>query len=454
MYHLGTTSYIIPDHILPNVRYLAGKVQDIELVLFEVDNGPNNLPSAEDVAELKRLAALYNLTYTVHLPLDLKLAADGSDQDVSLLKARKVIECTRPLDPWAYVLHLDGRAERHSSDPAVLQRWQDQAVKALEIVAGWAGGPEKLAVENLDHYPPTFNDPVIERIPVSRCVDIGHLWRDNQPVMTYLQRWLPRTRVIHAHGVSHTDAQHRDHLSLTHAPTNELATIIQYLQDHYEGVLTLEVFGETDFLSSIETLHNTLPSAALRESHATRSTLTLLLGGARSGKSRHAKVLATSLSENVLYVTTATPGDDEMDTRIANQQAQHPASWRTLEAPTAIGSALATIQPPPQVILVDCLTLLVSNILLGLPENASEAEVSQAVNHELDGLFAAMQTSQAHWIIVSNEVGMGLVPPYPLGRVYRDALGGANQRMAQAAHEVLLLVAGLPVKIKALPPLA
>src|SRR5574339_1043587 len=106
-FRLGTTSYIIPDDILPNAYYLAGKVRDIELILFEVDDGPNNLPSAEVIEQLWRLAQQHDLTYTVHLPLDLKLGEDGSEQDQSLVKARRVIECTRTLDPWAYVLHLD-----------------------------------------------------------------------------------------------------------------------------------------------------------------------------------------------------------------------------------------------------------------------------------------------------------------------------------------------------------
>src|SRR5512143_1327290 len=141
-YRLGTTSYIIPDDILPNARYLAGKVRDIELILFEVDDGPNNLPSPEIIDELAQIASQRDLTYTVHLPLDLKLGEDGSEQDKSLIKARRVIECTRELDPWAYVLHLDGRSVRTSTDQRMLKGWQDHSVRALEIVSEWAGSPE------------------------------------------------------------------------------------------------------------------------------------------------------------------------------------------------------------------------------------------------------------------------------------------------------------------------
>src|SRR5688572_28636533 len=123
MYRLGTTSYILPADILPNARYLAGRVRDIELVLFEVDEGPNNLPTPEVVAELAVLGQAQDLTYTIHLPLDLRLGAGGDEGHVSLAKARRVIDCTRGLDPWAYVLHLDGRDVVNGAGSAALAEW-------------------------------------------------------------------------------------------------------------------------------------------------------------------------------------------------------------------------------------------------------------------------------------------------------------------------------------------
>ena len=144
-FRLGTTSYIIPDDILPNARYLAGKVHDIELILFEVDDGPNNLPSAEVLKELSTIAHDNDLTYTVHLPLDLKLGEDGSARDQSLVKAKRVIDCTRELNPWAYVLHLDGKAVRTSTDADLIRRWQDHSVRALEIKLRGRGVGERIA---------------------------------------------------------------------------------------------------------------------------------------------------------------------------------------------------------------------------------------------------------------------------------------------------------------------
>lgn len=247
-FRLGTTSYIIPDDILPNARYLAGKAKDIELILFEVDDGPNNLPSPEVIDELAQIASEYDLTYTVHLPLDLKLGEDGSERDQSLVKAKRVIDCTRDLNPWAYVLHLDGKSVRASTDAELIQRWQDHSVRALEIVAEWVGSAEKLAVENLERYPLDFIRPVLDRIPVSRCVDIGHLWLDDHNPIPYLRSAMPRTRVIHLHGIAE-----RDHRSLTFMPEGKVRTVWEELiRTNYEGVLTLEVFSEDDFLSSME----------------------------------------------------------------------------------------------------------------------------------------------------------------------------------------------------------
>jgi len=249
-FRLGTTSYIIPDDILPNARYLAGKVRDIELILFEVDNGPNNLPSPEVIGELSQIASQHDMTFTVHLPLDLKLGDDGSTQDQSLVKAKRVIDCTRELNPWAYVLHLDGKAVRISTDKGVIKQWQDNSVRALEIVSGWAGGVEKLAVENLETYPLNFIQPVLDRIPVSRCVDIGHLWLDGHDPIPYLQAALPRARVIHIHGLAE-----RDHRSLAFMPLEKVRAVWNELvRVQYAGVLTLEIFSEEDFNSSLEVI--------------------------------------------------------------------------------------------------------------------------------------------------------------------------------------------------------
>ena len=179
--------------------------------------------------------------------------------------------------------------------------------------------------------------------------------------------------------------------------------------------------------------------------------MTLILGGARSGKSTYAEQLAAAEGGPVLYVATAEAWDEEMRVRIAAHQAQRPAHWHTLEAPRHTGAAVAATlaaPPGPAVVLVDCLTLLANNVLMALPETVGEAAATGALMAEVDALLAAYAGGSASWIIVSNEVGLGIVPAYPLGRVYRDALGRANQRLAAASDQVILMVAGLPLKVK------
>lgn len=176
--------------------------------------------------------------------------------------------------------------------------------------------------------------------------------------------------------------------------------------------------------------------------------LILILGGARSGKSDYAQRLAQEWGGTVLYVATAEAGDTEMKQRIAVHQSKRPVEWVTLEAPRQVGQRIRAIAVAVETVLLDCLTLLASNVLLGLPEGFSEEQAQAALDAEVDDLLAVYAESPAAWIIVSNEVGLGLVPPYPLGRVYRDVLGRVNQRLAQAADEVVFMVAGLTMRLK------
>jgi adenosylcobinamide kinase/adenosylcobinamide-phosphate guanylyltransferase len=178
-------------------------------------------------------------------------------------------------------------------------------------------------------------------------------------------------------------------------------------------------------------------------------SLTLILGGARSGKSAYAQLLAAESRLPVLFVATAVAFDEEMAARIAVHRAERPAGWQTLEAPREVGKALRALPDPGGTVLIDCLTLLANNVLLALPDPENAADAQRALDAEIDDLLAAYAHSRARWIIVSNEVGLGLVPEFPLGRVYRDILGRANQRLAQDAGRVLFMVAGLPLVVKA-----
>lgn len=176
--------------------------------------------------------------------------------------------------------------------------------------------------------------------------------------------------------------------------------------------------------------------------------LTFLLGGARSGKSSHAQKLAEQSVKPVTFIATAQALDDEMSARIRKHQQERPTSWKTLEIPFNIVSQLDSLNT--EVVILDCMTLLVSNLVMQYIENdlVNEEKSMQAVRAEIDELLTYIGDHEQDWFIISNEVGLGLVPPYQLGRVYRDLLGWANQQLAREADEVLWMVAGIPVPIQ------
>ncbi|MBI5955562.1 MAG: bifunctional adenosylcobinamide kinase/adenosylcobinamide-phosphate guanylyltransferase, partial [Chloroflexi bacterium] len=185
--------------------------------------------------------------------------------------------------------------------------------------------------------------------------------------------------------------------------------------------------------------------------------LILILGGARSGKSRYAMEMAARLGRRIVHLATATAGDEEMRQRIEEHRRERPADWQTIEATENVGQVLAQIADPANssgaradVVILDCLTLLVSNLMAAAGDAASRDALDARVQAEVDGILHAFHTGHFTLIIVSNEVGMGIVPAYPLGRSYRDLLGGVNQRVAREADQVFLMVAGLPVEIKTL----
>jgi len=172
----------------------------------------------------------------------------------------------------------------------------------------------------------------------------------------------------------------------------------------------------------------------------------LILGGARAGKSAFALRLAAEIEAGghspVCFIATAQPLDDEMRERITRHRSERPPHWTTVEEAIRLDAALRQASDAP-VVIVDCITLLVSNWLLQEDEPIGEKLLTT-----IDNTIALAAAGNKHLILVSNEVGLGLVPDTPLGRNFRDTLGRVNQRLAQAADSVYLLVAGLPIRIK------
>lgn len=183
----------------------------------------------------------------------------------------------------------------------------------------------------------------------------------------------------------------------------------------------------------------------------------LITGGARSGKSSFAQALAVQSAKAVLFVATAEAGDDEMRQRIEEHRRSRPADWTTLEVTSGVGKEIWQ-RGTAQLVIVDCITMLVSNVLgqyAGrsggqIDDSLAEREVAAEINQLID----CINRLDAEFIMVTNEVGSGLVPDNEMGRLYRDLLGKANQLLAGQVDQVYLMVAGLPVLLKpSNPPL-
>ena len=190
--------------------------------------------------------------------------------------------------------------------------------------------------------------------------------------------------------------------------------------------------------------------------------LIFVLGGARSGKSAFAERLAAlrqaQAGGRVLYVATAEALDADMERRIANHRRQRPPEWDTLEEPLHLPTVLPSALDGYDTCLLDCLTLWVSNLLLSMeqrphpnpPPEGEGMSAEQEILAAAHRLLEVYEQSSATWIVVSNEVGLGIVPPYPLGARYRDALGRVNQAVAARADKVFFMVAGLVLEMKSL----
>jgi adenosylcobinamide kinase/adenosylcobinamide-phosphate guanylyltransferase len=164
----------------------------------------------------------------------------------------------------------------------------------------------------------------------------------------------------------------------------------------------------------------------------------LVLGGARSGKSRYAEQAIEAATGGGLYLATGTAGDAEMAARIAQHKARRGPAWTTIEEPIEIARRIEAEARPDRPILVDCLTLWLSNLM----------HAGRGIDAETERLMAALAAARGPVVLVANEVGLGIVPESALGRAFRDHAGRLNQRVAAAAERVVFMAAGLPMPLK------
>ena len=250
-FRLGTTSFIYPDRWLGNVERLAGRVDDVEILLFEPGGGPG----AAELAALAAWKPRAQLTYTVHTPLDVSLASETEALRLqSIDRVCAAIELARPLAPEGYIVHVYLGDRERDTPPADRAAWRHRAAGSLAAIVARGTAPAELAIETLD-YDFAELEPVIAELGLSVAIDVGHLDRDGRDERAVVERNLHRTRSIQWHGV---DPAGRDHRSLAHYPAAKARWLIDVLVERYRGVVTLEVFRETDFEDSLALVHRLL----------------------------------------------------------------------------------------------------------------------------------------------------------------------------------------------------
>jgi sugar phosphate isomerase/epimerase len=246
-FKLATTSYIYPDHIVPNVAMLAPFLDEIELVLFESE-GLENYPDQAELKSLTDLSLSQGVRYHVHLPVDIYLGERAEairSHGVSTVK--KVIEQTLCLNPSLYTLHFDLR-DKNGREEADIEAWRSRIIRSAREMTGWGIGPERISVETLS-YPFEWVEDIVREFRFSVCLDIGHMLVYHQDVPRYFENYLSQTSIIHLHGVENGV----DHLGIDRLNDKMIDTVLSNLR-HFTGVLSIEVFSFGELKKSLEVL--------------------------------------------------------------------------------------------------------------------------------------------------------------------------------------------------------
>jgi sugar phosphate isomerase/epimerase len=242
-FKLATTSFIFPDHIIPNVRKLGAFFDEIELLVFE-SQPEDVLPSKEDVQTLLSLSQQLNLTYNIHLPFDVSLTCS------SLEKRQKaadtllgVIDRFAPLTPTTHTLHLDMPPEmkKEITHQQLLKKWQQRTREGLGALVAELAHPEIISIETLD-YPFSLVEDLVAEFDLSVCIDAGHQIKYGHNLLETVEKHQLRTPIMHLHGVSFSHGRVKDHTSLDKLPVNFFRQV-QPILEKFTGVVSLEVFN-------------------------------------------------------------------------------------------------------------------------------------------------------------------------------------------------------------------
>lgn len=244
-FKLGTTSFIYPDHIIPNIRMLGPYLDEIEILFFE--SAPTSLPSRHEIKEIGILAKEFDLSYNVHLPLDISLSApDPSKRQAALEANLQIIDLTMPLSPSTCTLHLPYNGT--DIKPERIKKWQELVHQSMEQLLATGIESKSISIETLD-YPFEWVENILNDLNLSACIDLGHLMVHGFEPETVFDRYSQITSIIHLHGVKNN----KDHLALDRL-SSKRTNIIMGILKRFTGVVSLEVFSFDRLASSLNFL--------------------------------------------------------------------------------------------------------------------------------------------------------------------------------------------------------
>jgi sugar phosphate isomerase/epimerase len=257
-FKLSTTSYIYPDEIVPNVVRLGPFFDEIELVLFESER-PDSIPDPAQIDHLIELSKLHRLGFNIHLPLDISLGDERNDVRTHGISVTKtMMERTLPLNPSLYTLHLDfinsptpslgGWQEVGFAQEKGVEAWRRRVSRSLKEILNNGIEAKRISVETLA-YPFEWIEDMVSQFGLSICLDIGHILTHGYDLAHYLKSYLPRTSIIHLHGVR----EGLDHLGIKKMPERDLNLVLSALRD-YHGIVSIEVFSIDELTSSLSIL--------------------------------------------------------------------------------------------------------------------------------------------------------------------------------------------------------
>jgi sugar phosphate isomerase/epimerase len=254
-FKIATTSFIYPDNYLPNVKMLGPCLDEIELLLFE--SAYDSLPSKQEIKDLSMLAKEFDITYDIHLPLDIYLGdKNPAIRRRAIDTIKQVINLTLPLSPSIFTLHFS--YDEDSSDKDIVNKWQERIYESMDKLLSIGIKSRSMAIENL-MYPFEWVEEVISSFNLSVCIDIGHLILMNAEIKETFDKYCNRTSIIHLHGVKNN----LDHLSLDKLTDNKTSDIMEILKG-YAGVTVIEVFSYNNLQASLKYLEKCWNQRCLR----------------------------------------------------------------------------------------------------------------------------------------------------------------------------------------------